>query len=1102
MTETSSKEQLSARTRLVRLVIVFIAIAVVALVAIWSGRKELAMRAVQSWCASLDMSCEGEFSALSLSKARLDGLKINRGAATPFAVDSLDVAYSWTGLTTIQLDKIELDRPVIRGVLEDEGLSFYGLETAYVADDGSEPAKDTPIPEIKIKDGKAVLNTVAGDVSASFEVDGRLIDEGSVLIELVPATLAHNGASLIWTRGDADLQFSRGAMTGHIEIDVEYADLGNISADASRIRAEVVDRDGQLRLLLRTEADQIQYGERYGNDILVELSANAARPSAQEQFDLLSALSALSLDASIGEFTDEAFGAGGLQIVADLTSDGRKLSGPIALEADMVTSHLADIGRLSVSGDFDLPERSADMLQFAYDGRFILHEVDASAAELTAVLEQDNLPDAVRPHGDQVARVVGRALADFDFGADFNASYDAGQWQVSATDPSIVQAATGLKLAIEPLPTRPWFEASNGLVELAGLIELGGGGGPDFQTYLEEVTWRAGAFDVFARDGVLQDWNVGGTTVFAEFDGLSFTQNDGGRFFVDGEVALAGEIADVELDRTRLFGKLEGAYGAEGWRVQTADTRCLGFVSGKIRSGTVALEPFAIELCPEEGRFVRQEGEATVGQIYLGDIQLPFATGDSSGEFNFTEAQLSWSSGDVFLIEIAGQTLSLPMVFGDKTLSIASAVPKVSASVGDGPLHIEAALEGTGFGGTMIPANVTAQTFRFEGEAAETGLVGKIFADMVRISDQNADPLYEPLISTLEADLVDGAIDMRGLLLNEQTGTGIADVQLQLHLTELNGGAQVKMRPLSFSPRGLQPTILSEQLRGVLINTQGDLSGQADFIIREGALEGTGHVAFRDVSFDTLKAGTVKGVNGRIAFQDILGLQSEPAQVFTIAEINPGVPLRDGEVQLQLTGPDSARLQAASWPFAGGTIQIQPTDWAVGNTTETVMLELTDIELSQLVDIFKVPDLRATGTVSGRFPIEFDGANIMLREAILKADEGGGTLAYVGGSLEAIEGRNQLADHGIEALQNFEFSVMELGLDGNLIGRLLVSIDLRGNNDDVLGGAVFHFGVRVDSELIPLLTSFSESRARSYAAEAILLEKIELHDEAPPEQNE
>ena len=220
MTETSSKEQLSARTRLVRLVIVFIAIAVVALVAIWSGRKELAMRAVQSWCASLDMSCEGEFSALSLSKARLDGLKINRGAATPFAVDSLDVAYSWTGLTTIRLDKIELDRPVIRGVLEDEGLSFYGLETAYVADDGSEPAKDTPIPEIKIKDGKAVLKTVAGDVSASFEVDGRLIYEGSVLIELVPATLAHNGASLIWTRGDADLQFSRGAMTGHLEIDL------------------------------------------------------------------------------------------------------------------------------------------------------------------------------------------------------------------------------------------------------------------------------------------------------------------------------------------------------------------------------------------------------------------------------------------------------------------------------------------------------------------------------------------------------------------------------------------------------------------------------------------------------------------------------------------------------------------------------------------------------------------------------------------------------------------------------------------------------------------------------------------------------------------
>ena len=126
----------------------------------------------------------------------------------------------------------------------------------------------------------------------------------------------------------------------------------------------------------------------------------------------------------------------------------------------------------------------------------------------------------------------------------------------------------------------------------------------------------------------------------------------------------------------------------------------------------------------------------------------------------------------------------------------------------------------------------------------------------------------------------------------------------------------------------------------------------------------------------------------------------------------------------------------------------------------------------------------------------------MLRQAILKADEGGGSLSYIGSTLEAIEGRNQLADHGLEALQNFEFSVMELGLDGNLIGRLLVSVDLRGNNEDVLGGAVFHFGVSVDSELIPLLTTFSDSRVRSYVTDAISLDKIELEGNVPSEQSE
>ena len=1101
MTETSSEKRLSWRGRLVRLVIILIVLILVAFVALWVARKNLALSAMQSWCSGLELTCNGEFSSLGLSGATLDGLEIKRGKDIPFSADSIDVAYGWSTLTKLQVEKITVDRPVIRGVLEDEGLSFYGLEKAY-ASDGSETPSDAPSPELLIRNGKAILSTVAGDVSADFELNGRLIDDGNVFVELTPATLVHNDASLIWTRGDANLQFSQGAVTGQIEIDLEYADLGNISADTSRIRADIVDQDGALRVLMRAEADQIQQGQRSGSDILVELSASAARPAEGQQFDLLTALSAVSVDVSIGALKDEDFGAGGLGIVADLQSAGQELAGPIAIEAELLASEFADITRLSLTGDFNLLDRNTDALKFAYDGRFVLHEVDAAAANLSAALDPESLPEAVGAHGEQVKRVLDEALANFDFGASFNASYDTGQWRVRAGEPSILQAATGLKLAIDPLPTRSWLDVSNDSVELAGLIQLGGGGGPDFQTFLEELKWQPGALSLFARDGVLQDWSVGGSTVYLEYDGLSFSQNDGSRFFVDGEVALAGEIADIELDRMRLFGQLEGAYGSEGWRVQTANSKCLGFVSDNIRSGTVALEPFTIELCPDEGRFVRQEGDETVGQIYLGNIQLPFTTGDSSGTFDFSEAQLDWSSGDVLEMEIGGQSLSLPMRFGDQTLSITSALPKVSASVGDGPLHIEAALGGTGFGGTMIPANVTAQTFRFEGEAAETGLVGKIFADMVRISDQNADPLYEPLISTLEADLRDGAIDMRGLLLNEKSQTAIADILLKLHLTELNGSAQLKMRPLSFAPGGLQPTALSEQLRGVLISTSGELSGQADFIILGGELEGTGHVALRDVSFDTLKAGTVNGVNGRIAFHDILGLQSEPAQVFTIAEINPGIPLTDGVVQLQLTGPDSARLEAASWPFGGGMLQIQPTDWGVGDENETVMLELTDIELSALVDIFKVPDLRATGTVSGRFPIEFEGANIMLRQAILKADEGGGTLTYIGSSLEAIEGRNQLVDHGLEALQNFEFSVMELGLDGNLIGRLLVSVDLRGNNEDVLGGAVFHFGVSVDSELIPLLTTFSDSRVRSYVTDAISLDKIELEGNVPSEQSE
>ena len=1021
----------------------------------------------------------------------------------PFEVRTIGLTYRLSGLMRVEIEGVMLDAPVIRGEVDDEGVSFFGLERLYERDE-SAAASSEPSPQLSIEGGAIYLDTAAGQVAAQFEAQGRLIEDGYIHAQIMPASLQHDTASLNWSRGEVDLQFDRGAVTGKIDISIEQANLGALSAQMAQINADMTDRDGALHVIVNASAGTISQGERRGTGLKLDLVGRAARPAQGEVFDLLGALQSVTIEGQADALVDGATRLEGVALIADMVAEGRQLSGPLGLTADGFASDLVQMGAVSVSGDLAYGETEAGGAALAYDGQFVLREIDGSGAGVLDALDPSKLPTLAEPHVRRARGVLARALANFELGASFDAAWSEGQWQVRADEPTLLKAASGLMLVAEPLAGQAWLDYTQDRLIMSGLVQLEGGGGPDFQTYLNDLTWRDGGVEVFARDGVLEKWVVDGAAVSVQFDGLSFQpgqQGEASRFFVDGEVAVSGDLAGIALETTRLFGKIEGAQGSEGWRVQTAGAQCVGLTMGTARSGTVTLSPLAVTLCPVDGRFVRREAGRTVGQIDLGDIEVPFSTIDSSGVFNFADAKLDWVSGDALRMTIRGQRLSLPMRIGDRSLEIDSSGPAVSAIVGGGPLQILAALEDTRFGGTMIPARVRADAFSFDGMAADAGFEGKLRGVGVHISDLDADALYEPLITDLDGDLRDGAIGMTGVLRNEKARFGIADFRLDLDLTELDGTAGLKMRPLNFAPGRLQPTALSERLRGVLTSTRGVLSGQADFNIAGGALDGTGEIVLEDVSFDTFKAGTVTGVNGRIVFEDILELRSEPHQVFTIDELNPGVPLKNGVLQFQLNGADEMRLETARWPFAGGTIRVRPTVWSVNELNQDIMVELSEIELAELVETLKVPDLVAAGTVSGTFPIVFEGANIMVHQAVLKADESGGTLGYTGNATAPVEGQNELADYAFEALRNFNFTVMQLGVDGNLIGRLLLSIDMTGHNDDVLDGKPFKFGITVDSDLLPLLTSLRNLPNEAYIFEAIMLEREAAERRAQGEQS-
>ena len=325
-------------------------------------------------------------------------------------------------------------------------------------------------------------------------------------------------------------------------------------------------------------------------------------------------------------------------------------------------------------------------------------------------------------------------------------------------------------------------------------------------------------------------------------------------------------------------------------------------------------------------------------------------------------------------------------------------------------------------------------------------------------------------------------------------GISVADTLLRLDVTKLSGSAGIESRDLQFEPGGLQPWRLSDRLRGVFTDARGGLAASARFDIVEGKIEGTGQVSVSEFGFQTTRLGRVQGVNGTVTFSELLALTTEPGQTILVERLNPGVPLENGEIIFQLVEGTQFKVESASFPFAGGTLALPSFVWTLGGEQQNIEVTADAIELAKLVEVLKLPDTRATGTVSGRFPIDIDGTNILVRDARLKADATGGYISYQGSAGDSAGAADPNAKMAFEALKDFDFTVLELGLDGNVRDRMTISLILEGKSrkgiaygdgNQVLTGQPFLFTITVNSALGELLRN-----AQYYTSQKSLTDEV------------
>lgn len=667
-----------------------------------------------------------------------------------------------------------------------------------------------------------------------------------------------------------------------------------------------------------------------------------------------------------------------------------------------------------------------------------------------------------RPLLDRLAGQGRAAARSFAASADVAAALDAAGARGTLAGLT-VRSASGARLD------------QTGQVEItpAGFVLRGGatiaGGGLPQLVLAGDGAWRDG---LASGSGTLTSrrWAVPG----ASLDALRLSARGSGRdFVVDGGVRVSGAVGGGVVARG-LGMPVALSIGPGGLRF---GTRCLPVDWSELRRGDVRLARGAVRVCPTGNAIVALDGSRLGGNATVAGLNL---SGTKGG------VPLALAAAPTRMA-LAGTTSRPLLTFAPVRLDLRYGARRgqavVSGSIDATRLTGSGRITAARLDDPASPVNIgdTAATWRLTG--GRVGLTGVT----ALVTDRTAPARFQPMRVTADATVADGIVKATGSGALATSGARLFGFTATHELTSGRGSATAETGVLTFGP-ALQPYQVTENLRGIVADVRGPVSGTGRFAWTADTLTSTGTARIDHVSLATASLGPVDDIAGNLVFDDLLAMTTPPGQVLTIKRINPGVAVEDGTVVFRMLAPDAAAIAGIGWPYAGGNLTLAPVTIRGTDVRRDFLLTVDGLDAELFLQKFEIKNLNVTGRFDGRLPLVFENGKGRLEAGRLVAREGGGLVQYVGEV-----GNEQLgagAKLAFDALRRLRYKSLALDLDGDLDGELVTQLRFAGTNETAatLGGGPlpiratglpFKFSVTVRAPFRALLgtaASFSDVR--------------------------
>ncbi|MFZ2031338.1 MAG: YdbH domain-containing protein [Vitreimonas sp.] len=1020
-------------------------------VVIWFARFPIAQFILSSALAERGVEADFRLSALGLGEAVLSDVRVGSPGAPDASIPRVEVQWDWNGLAPT-LRAVRFVDPHLRLRLDNRGRVSAGA-LDHVG--GAPSAHRTQIPRLKLTIERGVLEIDApfGPLVADMRSNGTLGSDFLATAQLRETTSARHGYAVLGGVGHL-LVVSRGdAIAFQLSASADGVLWGDTRASGAEMRA--VGRapldlshyvlESALRL------DTVRSRDLFGDNINAVLNAEV-----QTRDDSLSPTRWRShVQGNAQRFAFADLSLSQARVDALLNARDMRASGRWSITGQDFSGFSLTSGRVNADGLLR-GDLGGGVMDASGDLVLANSKLDTSARRAigNALPEAGGTP--IGPTFAQARAALQRGAQAFDLAAPLSLHVENGVQRLLFTRPITARSPSGLRFSLAPLRvdapalSMEWPSATlHGAVDL----EISGGGAPTASMLLDAVNWSPGAALEGEGTLALSHWSVQGASIAADElnIGISIGDHGNGRVDLRGPANITGPLADGAVRNMIANLDIGIAWGA-GWRI-LSNTPCLPIQLGGLDAAGLSFESGRFALCASNGALAAADARGNLGGGFR--IQTLALSGHMAGPH-----------GQPARLRAAVVTGQFHGTSDHAQLSVVASAPSLAIDVAQGrvlALHgaqlTAAALlardwrvEGQFHEGALsdpaLPGTVTAITGRWsaapESEQAVIRVnAGEALLAANRPANETERPLFHSLrLNGFSAVLQAGNINAQGTLVLADPSRHVAHFTAHHDVDAGVGGAVITSDAITFD-RSFQPYVLTEYARGFVDNVRGPIALTANIDWTRDALTSHGVVRLDGLSLSTSTIPVVQGVRGEITFDDLFRLTTPPGQELTVETLNPGLTVHNGHVRFQLLPDQRVNIERAEFEFASGTLAMTPTTIPFGAEETRFELALRNVDATALLATLNIPDLQATGKIDGTFPLVLTRRTALIQHGELHAQQGGGTISYVGHAGDQATGPARIA---FEALKSFRYDDLRIALDGDLSDELVSSIEFTGHN--------------------------------------------------------